>query len=113
MSSEAKHTPKLTALGDKIYGETPEDGIIARIYSDEDLAARFVACFDACAGIPTEQLEAGCVERLLRAAQELQSQVGQSGWQNAEPTIRGREDRADVLNNLRDALDSFQKDSRK
>jgi len=34
-------------------------------------AARIVACVNACAGIPTEQLEAGCVERLVRAARQI------------------------------------------
>ena len=51
------HTPELTAIGDKIYGETPEDGIIARVYADEALAARLVACYNACKFIPTKQLQ--------------------------------------------------------
>ena len=32
---------------------------------------RIKACLAACAGIPTEQLEAGCVEKLIEAATRL------------------------------------------
>ena len=38
-----KHTPTLTASGDRIYGETPEDGIMVRVYGDPELAEK-IAC---------------------------------------------------------------------
>jgi hypothetical protein len=41
-------------VGPYIHGETRHD--------------RIVACVNACAGIPTEQLEAGCVGKLLGVA---------------------------------------------
>ena len=40
----------LTAMGDRIYGETPEDGIVARVYGDPALALKMAAA--------TEMLEA-------------------------------------------------------
>ncbi len=49
-----KHTPILTAIGDRIYGETPEDGLIARVYGDDALAAQFAAAPElkaACEGL--------------------------------------------------------------
>ena len=35
--------PQLTAMGDRIYGETPEDGIMACAYGDPELAELFAA----------------------------------------------------------------------
>ena len=35
--------PQLTAMDDRIYGETPEDGLIARVYGDSELATIFAA----------------------------------------------------------------------
>ncbi len=43
--------PTLTASGEVIYGETPEDGIIAKVYGDPELAQLFAAApglLDAC-----------------------------------------------------------------
>ena len=44
-----KHTPTLTAIGDRIYGETPKDGLIARVYGDAELAALFAAAPETAA----------------------------------------------------------------
>lgn len=59
--SETKR-PILTASGEVIYGETPEDGIIARVYGDPELATMFAAAPD-----------------LLRQSEELICQIDKSG----------------------------------
>ena len=42
--SEHEYTgTTLTAAGDLIYGETPEDGIVARVYGAPKLARQFAA----------------------------------------------------------------------
>ena len=55
-----------------------------REISAEANIKRAVACWNACAGIPTEQLEAGCVEKLaettellLKTAQHFERQASQ------------------------------------
>ena len=35
------HTPILTAIGGRIYGETAKERLIARVYGDDALAAQF------------------------------------------------------------------------
>ena len=44
-----QHTPTLTAIDDRIYGETPEDGLIAKVYGDAELAALFAAAPETAA----------------------------------------------------------------
>ena len=39
----------LTAIGDRIYGETPEDGIVARVYGDPELARQMAAAPETAA----------------------------------------------------------------
>jgi hypothetical protein len=39
--------PIYTASGEVIYGETPEDGIVAKVYGDPDLAQVFAAAANA------------------------------------------------------------------
>lgn len=39
-------TQVLTALGDRIYGEMREDGTVAKVYGDPDLAAKMAAVED-------------------------------------------------------------------
>lgn len=83
--------PRLTALGDRIYGETPEDGLVARVYGDDALALKMAAS-------PT-LLEA--LEDMLsgwRYIREVHGDLGGVGWdraqQAAEAAIkqaRGRE----------------------
>lgn len=63
----AEHAPILTASGDKIYGETPEDGIIARVYGDEVLARKIAVLVNATTGVSTEALEDGAVSKLVEA----------------------------------------------
>ena len=53
-----KHTPgheytgtTLTAQGDLIYGETPEDGLIARVYGAPRLARQFAASDEMLAAL--------------------------------------------------------------
>ena len=60
----------------------------------DEMAERIAACFNACQGIPTEQLEKGCVERLVRAARA----VLNPSESDAPPW------------NLRDAIAPFDKD---
>ena len=72
-----KHTPEPWDYGDcqnvtDANGKTVvADGIAfaTGVPSEEskDVSRRIVACVNACAGIPTEQLEAGCVKRLVKA----------------------------------------------
>lgn len=38
--------PTLTASGEIIYGEAPEDGILAKVYGDPELAKLFAAAPD-------------------------------------------------------------------
>ena len=86
MSDEAKHTPEpwfwdqgdigeeYSALYCDIYVDLG-DFIVASVnHTDVPIgranAARIVACVNACAGIPTEQLEAGCVRKLVASLQD-------------------------------------------
>lgn len=63
--SETKHAPArptYTASGEVIYGETPEDGIVAKVYGDPELAdlmARAVNTHDKLIA-DKEQLIATC-----------------------------------------------------
>ena len=43
--------PQLTALGDRIYGETPEDGIVGCAYGDPELASIFAAAPELLAAL--------------------------------------------------------------
>ncbi len=43
--------PQLTAIEDRIYGETPEEGLIARVYGDPELATVFAASRDLLAAL--------------------------------------------------------------
>ena len=56
--TEPTERPIYTASGEVIYGETPEDGIIAKVYGDPELAGLFVERFNlhdelvaACKGL--------------------------------------------------------------
>lgn len=42
-SVHAGKRPIYTACDEKIYGETPEDGMVAKVYSDPELATMFAA----------------------------------------------------------------------
>lgn len=85
MTTEPKHTPEpWQAIGSRADRAIISDGrSIARVWGAiqpddrpphdqaDANAARIVACVNACAGIPTEELEAGCVERLARTTEKL------------------------------------------
>ena len=75
------HTPVLTASGDRIYGETPEDGLIARVYGDHELAMKMAAAL--------EMLEALKLLLKLRSYQTLE--------EAAREYPHGKEDVADEI----------------
>lgn len=80
----------------------PKDG------EPEADAQRLIACWNACAGIPTEQLEAGCVEKLLSAVDGINS----FAWSSMTADCNEARDEANNrLANLREAAAPFQKDS--
>ena len=76
-----------TIIGGNDYGP---------ILNDAD-ARRIVACVNACAGIPTEALEAGALDVLLGAAD----------WFARRPETGTAEDNADAAEDLRAALRSL------
>ena len=78
MSDEIKHSPEPWVIDDRdgrpyainagrekviVWG-----GIACRATTGIDNARRIVACVNACAGIPTEALEAGALAQALDAA---------------------------------------------
>lgn len=79
-----------------------EPGHLALAYmGTEENVARSLACLRACAGIPTEQLEGGCVERLFHSASRFLTAL-----QGKNPPAW----KHDCEMELRAALLSFQKD---
>lgn len=54
---------------------TPDSSVYVRLYGEDSL--RIVACVNACAGIPTEQLTQGCVETLVDALEEIEDLPGE------------------------------------
>ena len=64
--TEPTERPIYTASGEVIYGETPEDGIIAKVYGDPELAGLFVERFNL-----HDELVAACkaVERSYASGQ--------------------------------------------
>lgn len=73
MSEKEGHMPEPWAF-DFVYGELHcfrgALGDIGTCIRRID-AERIVACVNACADIPTEQLETGCVEGLIKALEEM------------------------------------------
>lgn len=67
------------------------------------MGTRIKACVDACAGIPTEQLEAGCVAKLVHELQEARNQL-----EEYERDLSGEYYNSPSLNA---ALAPFQKES--
>jgi hypothetical protein len=72
MADETKHTPEpWHVMGDSIVQTSHITRDVWTIpHSDGDLH-RIVACVNACAGLPTEALEAGALSEAIQAAQDL------------------------------------------
>ena len=81
MTSEAKHTPEPWELHQHLGPRDPYFQLLNGSWDiahskfsangsevDEANGRRIVACVNACAGIPTEQLQAGCVANLVNSA---------------------------------------------
>jgi len=67
MTTEAKHTPELIPIPDDVHEDV--DAALA-------MAKRRDACFAACAGIPTEQLETESMTMLIEKVQHAFNQIG-------------------------------------
>lgn len=101
-SFNGRESPQHIAVTCKNYGETTST---TKPYREGANAARIVACINACAGIPTKQLEAGCVERLRFAAQVTWNEIEDTEY--GEPiTVSG-----EAGGKLKAALAPFQKES--
>jgi len=76
-----KHTPEPWGVANAhnelraIINETNRSGVVhlgmEKGLEDRANAARIVACVNACAGIPTEQLEAGSVAEAIQALRDV------------------------------------------
>ena len=77
--------PILTASGDVIYGKTPEDGIIAKVYGDPELARLFA--------VAPEMFDA--LETFFKWFDKSGSSITQR-WDRVPP-----EDRAMIVNTMR------------
>ena len=83
MTTDAKHTPEPWTKGPARTVYAGDDRRIGQFLREVDLE-RALACVRACAGIPTEQLEKACVEKLVRALLEISSPSQTTGllwWQ--------------------------------
>lgn len=121
MTTEAKHTPgMLRADPDNwmmVRDETAHwlNGLVCQFNGkekDEAIAnrARMIACWNACNGIPTGQLEAGSVERLVKATELLLKTAQHFEKQASQGT--GSRRGGSVWTKARAALAPFQKDNK-